>query len=136
MSFGEYMKQAMKEMNISQAELGRRIGVKRSTINGYVSGRRTKIALPILIYIIQTLNMDTVKVIHECKELKITDDPIPLPEPPPLIEDDEQQKKGHRKFQLMLEFDKLNEAGQQKVVEYIFDLSDNPKYTKSDEQGD
>ena len=35
-----YLKRVLQEKNISQAELGRRIGKSRSYINDYVSGRK------------------------------------------------------------------------------------------------
>lgn len=41
-----------------------------------------------------------------------------------------------RKSDLVAAFDKLNSEGQQKAVEYVVDLSGNPKYTKPDEQGE
>lgn len=74
MTFGEYMRQAMTQMGISQAELARRVGVKRSTINGYVSGRRTKIALPILNAILHTLDLDAFEILQHCNELDIDSD--------------------------------------------------------------
>lgn len=45
--------------------------------------------------------------------------------------------EGSRIYDLNTAFKKLNEIGQQKAVDYVVDLSENPKYTRMDsEQGE
>lgn len=39
-----------------------------------------------------------------------------------------------KKVRMNYAFDKLNNLGQQKAVEYVIDLSENPKYTKPDSE--
>ena len=47
-NFSERLKQIREEKGLSQSELARMIGVGRSTICSYESGRRTKLTVPII----------------------------------------------------------------------------------------
>ncbi len=123
MTFGEYMKQAMNMSGISQAELARTIGVARSTINGYVSGRRTKIGLPTLNAISHALDLDALVILTECTELDIRNTDFLS---------NTRHPDGIRLQRLNTAFNKLNTGGQAEAVKRVEELTEIPRYTAPD----
>ena len=134
MKFGEMMKEAMIKQNISQAELARRTGLKRSTINGYCSGRRTNITLPILNSIMHALDMDALVVMQECPEL--FEDQVYETN---ITELSEAVARAYRinpteaRERIGQALTKLNDTGKTEAVKRVEELTEIPRYTEPEE---
>ena len=57
MDFAEKLKQLREEKGLSQSDLARKVGVGRSTICSYESGRRTKLTAPMIQAIANALDV-------------------------------------------------------------------------------
>lgn len=109
----ERLKLRRQEKNKTLAELGEYIGVKEATAQRYESGEIKNIKHEIVVKMADFL---------ECTPQYLmgwvdypNENHIPL---------------SASADALLTTFNKLNEAGQDKAVEYVADLADNPKYQK------
>lgn len=125
MSFSERLKQARLEKRLTQEQLASLIGVAKSTLNGYEKGNREPDFFKIK-KIIEVLEVDAnyLLCIESTEERTIKKAPTEQ-----LGESDFQKKR------LIHNYDKLNQTGKDKLVDYSDDLKDNPKYTDVDVEG-
>lgn len=118
-----YIKEARERIGLSQKELAVSLGIKPSTFNGYENGTHDPKS-DILVLIAQKCET-SVDYLLGC-----TNDPTPLKlkkAPTEQLGESDFQKK-----RLMHNYDKLNQTGKDKLVEYSDDLKGMPKYTDAD----
>lgn len=134
MTIGEHIRKARKEMNLTQEQLANKIGMKRAVISKYENDLITPSAAQI-------------KKISDVLETPIwmLYDEIPLsPEEEkalwryrkggkwnlPGLVDGATMDMEERREELLYNFNKLNEKGQNKAVEQVADLAKIPEYQK------
>lgn len=112
MSIGNSIKKIRLEKNIKQNELAKKLNVSASMIAQYESGERNP-------------KRETVEKIAAALEV----DPFSLYSfdmaTAALSDNIDQKEHG-----LLTNYRKLNTSGQNKALEYVSDLADNPKYAK------
>lgn len=133
MTTGQRIREARKSVNISQLELGERLGVSQAMIAQYENGTRNP-------------KFETLQKIASALEIDVTE----LLQPLKVTEIDlgdglKQRKEIHgepgnkltpekeeaiNKGLLLDSFDKLNDKGQQKAVAYVELLAGHPDYKK------
>ena len=112
MCVGDLIRQKRQELNLSQEELGRMVGVNRAAINKWESGR------------VKNLKRETLKKLSEIFNIS----PALLVEPEsatPIVDLAEKERR------LITAFRELNATGQKKALTYISDLIDSGKYASS-----
>ena len=122
-NFNERLKKCRKEKGLTQTKIAEKAGMGVATIIRYEKGERVP-------------NLDVINQIAEALELPIDELLYNVPLPP--SEEIQQALKKYSQYiisgknQLNESFDKLNNKGKQKAVEYVTDLSEQEKYTKPD----
>lgn len=118
---GERIKQLRKSLNMSQEELGSKIGVKKSAVNKYETGDvenipRQSIEIMCKLFSVSPSYLLGIEELEDslAKEAK-------------LIEQI-QEMYGKEAVELLELFTRLNEAGKQKVISYADDMTENQKY--------
>lgn len=118
---GERIKQLRKSLNMSQEELGSKIGVKKSAVNKYETGDvenipRQSIEIMCRLFSVSPSYLLGIEELEDslAKEVK-------------LIEQI-QEFYGKEAVELLELFTRLNEAGKQKVISYADDMTENQKY--------
>lgn len=117
MTVGERIKTYRLEKGWTQEELGKQLGVGKAAVQKYESGQ------------VQNLKSSTIKILCDLFNAQpfdfIFDD---------FIFDDrpeyEIQVVNTKKENLLKTFTMLNVSGQQKIIEYVSDLYEIPKYRK------
>ena len=135
MSIGEEIRRIRKELGLTQKELAAKIGLATGTIQQYELNKRSpslnqiiKIAdvldIPILEFF-PSANNELTRYIYEqgfCES------------------QDELRDLGYcfskSENEIVIKFKKLNDEGQQKVVEYADDLTKIPQYQRKPQEGD
>ena len=111
MEIKDRIKAIRKKADMTQEDFANQLGVSIMTIRRYESGK-------------QEPKPTTVKKMAEILGVTVKDI---------LISDNENTELGtsnSNEDRLLVSFRSLNDNGQKKAIEYIDDLSDNPKYTK------
>lgn len=118
---GERIKQLRKSLNMSQEELGSKIGVKKSAVNKYETGDvenipRQSIEIMCKLFSVSPSYLLGIEELEDslAKEVK-------------LIEQI-QEFYGKEAVNLLQSFTKLNAAGKEKVISYCDDMTENQKY--------
>lgn len=126
MTMGDIIKKLRLEANMTQEELGQKIGVQKSAIRKYEKGE------------VENIKRSTIKTMAElfdvspCYLMGWEDNYNPggkLEKEVSLIEQIQQQY-GKDAVQLLTQFNELNELGRTKVLNDISDLTELPKYTE------
>lgn len=118
---GERIKQLRKSLNMSQEELGSKIGVKKSAVNKYETGD------------VENIPRQSIEIM--CKLFSVSPNYLlgieeledSLAKETKLIEQI-QEMYGKEAVKLLELFTQLNEAGKQKVISYADDMTENQKY--------
>ena len=118
---GERIKQLRKSLNMSQEELGSKIGVKKSAVNKYETGDvenipRQSIEIMCKLFSVSPSYLLGIEDLEDslAKEVK-------------LIEQI-QEFYGKEAVDLLQSFTQLNAAGKEKVISYCNDMTENQKY--------
>lgn len=118
---GERIKQLRKSLNMSQEELGSKIGVKKSAVNKYETGDvenipRQSIEIMCRLFSVSPSYLLGIEELEDslAKEVK-------------LIEQI-QEVYGKEAVDLLQSFTQLNAAGKEKVISYCDDMTENQKY--------
>lgn len=109
MDIGKRIKNRRKELGLSAEQVAERIGVSPATVYRYESSD------------IMNMGIDKVALIAEA----LYTTPAYL-----MGWSNEQPNLNFKQQELLSRFDMLNEIGQDKAVEYVTDLNDNPNYQK------
>ena len=144
MTFGEMVRQERKALNLTQQELADAVHVSKMTIRR-IEGISTDAE-------IKTIKLETlIAVSNVLKSYAIWSLAVggygltendPDIGPTYLTIETLQREYGftasqiQRKMMVDYAYVDLNDGGQQKVFEYVIDISGNPKYTKPNEQGE
>jgi transcriptional regulator with XRE-family HTH domain len=110
MDIGKRIKNRRKELELSAEQVAERMGVSPATVYRYESSD------------IMNMGIDKVALIAEA----LYTTPAYL-----MGWADDQLNLNLKQQKLLSQFDMLNEIGQDKAVEYITDLTDNPNYKKN-----
>ena len=110
---GKILQDILNEKNIKVSELSRMIDVSDQTLYSIIKRNNMKIDFEVLLKICSVLNVDVERFYADY-----------------LISLNKSIDSTTRK-KLILAFARLNSDGQQKAFEYINDLLENPKYTKT-----
>lgn len=153
MNLGERIRNLRKSKNITQEELAKMIGVKRSVISKYENGSvnistnnlleiSKALAIPIEAFLGN--DIEITKITDENSYIKYViednagtvDD---FPHDAILVKDVSIDKRNklilkHIRQDTIAKYDSLNALGQKKANEYITDLSEQEKYTTPDEE--
>lgn len=113
MCVGDLIRQKRQELNLSQEELGRMVGVNRAAINKWESGR------------VKNLKRETIKKLSEI--FNISPALLVEPETPAPAASDVLTEKEHH---LLTGFRELNELGQEAVLTTLDGFTHNPVYKK------
>lgn len=114
MTVGERIKNYRLERGWTQEELGKQLGVGKAAIQKYESGQ------------VQNLKSSTIKTLCDLFDARPFDfifDDLDYEEKPEI-------EIVNMKTNFLKLFTALNAAGQQKVIDYISDLHELPKYRK------
>jgi transcriptional regulator with XRE-family HTH domain len=129
MDFSEIIKQRRLELNLTLDEIAQYIGVNKSTVQGWESGRinnprRDRIAKLAAILQLPPMYLVDEKGTVEINQGEIIENPvIPLPSnPAPELTPSEQS--------LLSSYRSLNKAGQEKLLDYARDLTESIRYTQ------
>lgn len=147
MNIGENIKNARCNKGISQADLARAIGATKSTISKYELGHRQP-SLETIQKIANALKISTFDLVGIPIDAEMVERFMRDPKHAITFETDEyigiksrsdliRYRKDYLLYKenserLKTAFDKLNETGQEKAVDYVSDLAENPKYTKKE----
>ncbi len=115
---GGRLKQAREKRNMTQEELGKLLGLNKSTIQRYESGQVKKIKLPVLENIAEILGVNPSWLILK------TDNPTPIKSDVPLTSDE---------IKLLAYFRSFNEEGQEKLLDTASDMAQLDRYKKGGE---
>lgn len=115
MSFPERLKKARIEKNLTQEQLADLIGVAKSTLNGYEKGNREPDFFKIK-KLIEVLEVDANYLLG-------------IDEPNKKVPSENSGGNDEQRKALVNNYDSLNQAGKNKLVEYSNDLKGNPTYT-------
>lgn len=118
---GERIKQLRKSLNMSQEELGSKIGVKKSAVNKYETGDvenipRQSIEIMCKLFSVSPSYLLGIEDLEDslAKEVKLIEQ----------IQD----VYGKEAVDLLQSFTQLNAAGKEKVISYCDDMTENQKY--------
>ena len=118
---GERIKQLRKSLNMSQEELGSKIGVKKSAVNKYETGDvenipRQSIEIMCKLFSVSPSYLLGIEELEDslAKEVKLIEQ----------IQD----VYGKEAVDLLQSFTQLNAAGKEKVISYCDDMTENQKY--------
>jgi len=118
---GERIKQLRKSLNMSQEELGSKIGVKKSAINKYETGDvenipRQSIEIMCKLFSVSPSYLLGIEELEDslAKEVELLEQI--------------QNTYGKQAIDLLESFTQLNEAGKQKVMAYCDDMTEIQKY--------
>ena len=118
---GERIKQLRKSLNMSQEELGSKIGVKKSAVNKYETGDvenipRQSIEIMCKLFSVSPSYLLGIEELEDslAKEVKLIEQ----------IQD----VYGKEAVNLLQSFTQLNAAGKEKVISYCDDMTENQKY--------
>lgn len=125
---GARIKGRRKELNLTLNDVANIVGVASSTIQRYESGTISQYKLPILESIAKAINVNPTWLVREDAPMDIN---IPLTTNIQRITKFNSNKKKSKEYDLVNIFNKLNDAGKDKVLCYTNDLIDNPKYTEN-----
>lgn len=140
MTIGERIKDCRKKAGLSQKELGKKLNVSQQHIAQYENDKRmpkletiSKIAAALKVNINDLLEspLDDSPLYHYIKDDNISDNPIGrryINTELTIQVDDWQQID----IELVKSFKKLNEAGKAIAVERVEELTEIPRYTKSE----
>ena len=141
MNIGEQIRNYRKKAGLSQKELGQKLGVSQQHIAQYETGKRMP-KLETVKKIAVALNTDIGNL------LKTNDDGIlsydftafnyeeiktALCDIIPGVKEVIESENNDRKAKLLLNYEQLNEIGQKKAIERVSELTEIPRYTKTDE---
>lgn len=111
----------LKKSGLSQKQLAAKLGISPSAVTNWVKGKNSP-------------DIEYIALICETFEITISDllDINPIKKAPT----EQLGKSDFQKKKLIHNYDKLNQTGKDKLVEYSDDLNCNPKYTdvESDSQ--
>lgn len=116
-TFQERIKERRNEKGFTLLDLAIAVGVKEATMQRYESGEIKNVKHETVVKLAEILNCSPQYLMGW---VDIPNDIITSNQP---LSEKEQQ--------LVTNFQALNELGQTKAVEYVSDLTDNPKYTDS-----
>ena len=144
MNLGERIRNLRKSKNITQEELAKMIGVKRSVISKYENGS-VNISTNNLLEISKALEVDPSVLLDWNRPIDETDKELLkiYPNFNPKYgyisdmvngEYPEEVKSNGIRQDTISKYDSLNALGQKKANEYITDLSEQEKYTTPDEE--
>ena len=114
--------EARKNKNLTQEELGKKVGVTKSAVMKWEKGIVENIKRSVIIKLSQELDISPLDIlgINKTEPQHAMDS---IPEPITLSTTDQ--------F-LLSDFHKLNSYGQEKALDYIHDLTENHKYTEKE----
>ena len=114
--------EARKKKNLTQEELGKRVGVTKSAVMKWEKGIVENIKRSVIIKLSQELDISPLDIlgINKPDHQQALN---PIPKPITLSATDQS---------LLSDFHKLNSHGQEKALDYIHDLTENPKYTEKE----
>lgn len=142
MTIGEKIKQARKKANLTQGELGKKLGVSAAMVAQYEKGVRNP-KWETLRNIANALNVETGSLIGDWDDCSTNKDSISVDRPkiqeainihPNMQLTQESFKYESKKILLNSAFDSLNDAGQDKAIEQVVLLTKIPEYQKETEE--
>ena len=132
-TFGERLKEARKKAGMSQVELSKSVDLSKSTICNYEAGKRARPSIPIVKAIAEVLNVNwwelaglPVEEVDGQKFVRRLD----LEEKMLANYEKFHGKEAQRRAALLSSFDELNDAGQERAVERVQELTEVPRYRK------
>lgn len=126
-NYAEWIREGLAKNNMKQSDLARITGLSRSTINGYISGRRKDISAPVLTAIANAFGENIIYV--------ETPDPAVDKDSPEFDKTEWEAAmkdvlKNRRHSRIIALYDGLNEEGQRFVYKFIRVLYDSSEYRK------
>lgn len=119
---GNRIKSRRKELNLTLKDIANIVGVASSTIQRYENGTISQIKLPVLEAIAKAINVNPTWLVKENAKMEINS-----------VDDINMSIKRYKNLSkkeilLLKNFNKLNDLGKEKLIEYSNDLIETPKY--------